>query len=322
VAKLLAIPFLIYHFERSKRGMQVLIAFLVSCLLLLAMSWIVTFDPSLTLRSGPLIDYYGVVAYGVPVKNYIDQSQEFALCAVALAYPIVTLLRKKRILPAASLLAVSLSFVVNMAFVVVSRTALVTMPVMLAVFVVLHLKWRSIVIILCMTTVFGTLAWATSPQLRWKVETALNEYQLYKEQNAPTSVGMRLEFWQKSLRFFLDAPIIGHGTGSIRGLFEQAAVDQSGAAAQIVGNPHNQTLSVAIQWGSIGVVVLYAMWLMHLLPFCGDGLAAWIGLIVVMQNILSSLFNSHLFDFQEGWMYVLGVGVAGGLLKKCRSAAV
>ena len=202
MAKLLAIPFLIYHFERSKRGMQVLIAFLVSCLLLLAMSWIVTFDPSLTLRSGPLIDYYGVVAYGVPVKNYIDQSQEFALCAVALAYPIVTLLRKKRILPAASLLAVSLSFVVNMAFVVVSRTALVTMPVMLAVFVVLHLKWRSIVIILCMTTVFGTLAWATSPQLRWKVETALNEYQLYKEQNAPTSVGMRLEFWQKSLRFF------------------------------------------------------------------------------------------------------------------------
>ncbi len=81
-------------------------------------------------------------------------------------------------------------------------------------------------------------------------------------------------------------------------------------------------MSVAIQWGSIGVVVLYAMWLMHLLPFCGDGLAAWIGLIVVMQNILSSLFNSHLFDFQEGWMYVLGVGVAGGLLKKCRSAAM
>src|SRR4030088_670913 len=34
VAKLLAIPFLFYHFERSPRGMQVLIAFLVSCVLL------------------------------------------------------------------------------------------------------------------------------------------------------------------------------------------------------------------------------------------------------------------------------------------------
>jgi hypothetical protein len=24
------------------------------------------------------------------------------------------------------------------------------------------------------------------------------------------------------------------------------------------------------------------------------------------------LFNSHLFDFVQGWIYVLGVGVAGG----------
>ena len=44
-----------------------------------------------------------------------------------------------------------------------------------------------------------------------------------------------------------------------------------------------------------------------------DRLVAWIGLLVVVQNIFTSLFNSHLFDFHEGWMYVLGVGVAGGM---------
>jgi hypothetical protein len=33
------------------------------------------------------------------------------------------------------------------------------------------------------------------------------------------------------------------------------------------------------------------------------------------------LFNSHLFDFHEGWMYVLGVGVAGGMVLKGRAAA-
>jgi O-antigen ligase len=59
--------------------------------------------------------------------------------------------------------------------------------------------------------------------------------------------------------------------------------------------------------------VLYAMWLLHLLLFRGDGLANWIGLLVVVQNIFTSLFNSHIFDFHEGWMYVLGVGVAGGM---------
>ena len=318
VTKLLAIPFLLYHFERSTRGVHVSIAFLVSCVLLLVMSWIVAFDPKLAIRAVPIKDYYGVTAYGVPVKNYIDQSQEFALCAVALAYPIVTLLRAKRLLPAALLIAISLSFIVNMTYVIVSRTALVTMPIMLAVFALLHLKWRSVAIILCVATVFGGVAWATSPELRWKAETVLRDYQLYKEQNAPTSIGARLEFWKKSLRFFSEAPVLGHGTGSIRGLFEQAAVDRFGAAAQVVGNPHSQTLNVAIQWGAIGIAVLYAMWLCHLALFRGDGLVASIGLMVVVQNIFTSLFNSHLFDFSEGWMYVLGVGIAGGMLKQQR----
>ena len=86
------------------------------------------------------------------------------------------------------------------------------------------------------------------------------------------------------------------------------------ASREVIGNPHNQTLNVAVQWGVIGIVVLYAMWLLHLLLFRGEGLAAWIGLLVVVQNIFSSLFNSHVFDFHEGWMYVLGVGVAGGMV--------
>jgi O-antigen ligase len=56
------------------------------------------------------------------------------------------------------------------------------------------------------------------------------------------------------------------------------------------------------------------MWLYHFLLFRGEGLMAWIGLLVVVQNFFTSLFNSHLFDVHEGWMYVLGVGVAGGTL--------
>ena len=308
-AKLLVLPGLFYHFERSARGMWVFIAFLVSCTLLMAMSWIVAFDPDLALKSE--------AEYGVPVKNYIDQSQSFALCAVALAYPVITLLRANRILLAAALTAVSLSFVVNMMLIAVSRTALVTMPIMLAVFAALHLKWRSTVIIFCALALLAGLAWAISPQLRGTMTTFVRDYQIYRELNQPTSIGLRLEFWQKSLRFFTEAPLIGHGTGSTRGLFEQAATGPKVlVGGQVIGNPHNQTLNVAVQWGIAGVIVLYAMWWFHLMLFRGEGLVAWIGLLVVVQNIFTSLFNSHLFDFHEGWMYVLGVGVAGGMVLK------
>jgi O-antigen ligase len=315
-AKLLLLPLLLYHFERSTRGMWVFVAFLVSCTLLMAMSWVVLLDPSITLKRGD-------AERGIFVKNYIDQSQEFALCAVALAYPVFTYLRERRFLLAAFLIAVSLSFVVNMALVIVSRTALVTMPIMLAVFAALHLKWRSNLIILCAVVVLMGLAWQISPQLRSTTEKFTRDYEIYKELNQPTSIGMRLEFWQKSLRFFAEAPLIGHGTGSTRGLFEQAATGPKVlAGGQVIGNPHNQTLNVAVQWGTVGVILLYAMWCFHLLLFRGEGLVPWIGLLVVVQNIFTSLFNSHLFDFHEGWMYVLGVGVAGGMTLAARSVKV
>jgi O-antigen ligase len=307
--KLLVLPGLFYHFERSSRGMWVFVAFLMSCALLMVMSWIVAYDPSLSLKAPSEPGGRGIF-----VKNYIAQSQEFALCAVALAYPIIRLLRASRIWQALVLGAISLGFTVNMAFVIVSRTAMVTIPIMLAVFALLHLKWRTSVMIFGVLAVMAGLAWAASPQLQTTLDTFSREYWLYKTQNAPTSIGMRLEFWQKSLRFFAEAPVIGHGTGSTRGLFERAATgDTYSATSQVIGNPHNQTLNVAVQWGSAGIILLYMMWLVHLWLFRGDGLVAWIGLLVVVQNIFTSLFNSHIFDFHEGWMYVLGVGVAGGM---------
>jgi O-antigen ligase len=154
--------------------------------------------------------------------------------------------------------------------------------------------------------------------LRWGPKRFLKDYQLYKTEQRVTSIGLRLEFWQKSLRFISEAPVIGHGTGSLRGLFQRAAAGDNASQSDIISNPHNQTLNVAVQWGMIGVLLLYAMWLAHLLLFRGEGFVAWIGILVVVQNIFTSLFNSHLFDFHEGWMYVLGVGVAGGMTLAAR----
>ncbi|UPJ54048.1 O-antigen ligase family protein [Bradyrhizobium sp. 200] len=306
--KLLVLPGLFYHFERSARGMWVFVAFLVSCILLMLMSWIVLIDPSLSLK--PVAE----MERGIFVKNYIDQSQEFALCAVALAYPIVRLLQANRLWLAIMLVVISLGFIVNMSFVIVSRTAMVTFPIMIAVFALLHLKWRTSLMIVSGLVVLAGLAFAGSPLLRQKTETVVSDYQRYKQENEPTSLGLRLEYWRKSLQFFAASPVVGNGTGSTLGLFQRVASGEGNlATAHVIGNPHNQTLAVAVQWGAAGIIALYAMWLAHLRLFRGEGLVAWIGLLVVVQNIFTSVFNSHIFDFHEGWMYVLGVGVAGGM---------
>jgi O-antigen ligase len=313
-AKLLVLPLLIYHFGRSPRGMAVFIAFLISCAVLSLVSCLVALDP---LLSAKLYFSRGtfIPTSGIFVRNYIDQGQEFSLCAVALAYPAVMAWQEGRTRKALWLAALGLWLVVNLLFVITSRTALVTMPIMLAVFALMHLRWRVALALLCGFVLLAAVAWLTSHQMRETFGKFFTDYGYTSVQKNESGIGSRLIYWEKSLRFFATAPLIGHGTGSTRALFEQVAEKDTGTLVTVVSDPHNQTLNVAVQWGLVGVVLLWAMWLVHLLLFRGQGLVSWIGLLVVVQNILSSLINSHLFDFTEGWIYVLGVGVAAGMTR-------
>lgn len=313
VAKLVAIPILIRHFEKSGRGLWVAVAFLASCTAVMLTSWLMFVDPRLA--------FDPTRSLGVPVKNYIAQSQEFALCAFAVFGAAVYLARTGRKTSAGFLALLGAGFLANMVFVASSRTVFVCLPVLFVMFAVMHFSRRGVVLVMAAVVAAGVVAWTASPYLRMRTAMIGSEYQRYHESNAVTSVGERLEFWRKSIKFIEEAPLAGHGTGSTKTLFEQDAVGQTGVSAQIIGNPHNQTLNVAVQWGLIGALVLYAMWFAHLRMFTGTGLAAWIGLVAVVENFVSSLLNSHLFDFTEGWVYVLAVGIAGGMVARTCAAS-
>jgi len=310
VAKLVLIPPLLYHFSRSERGFEICAAFLVSCALLAVYSWIVLLDPALKLTA--------TASSGVPVKNYIDQSQEFTLCAFALALPALSFWRGGSMIALAACLALILLFVTNIVFVAAARTALLCIAVLLALFAWRHLSRRAALLLLAGAVAASALAWVASPYLRQRVTDIAIEYKHGREDISRASTAQRLTYWRKAASAFVEAPLLGHGTGSIKRQFERAASSESNLDAEIVSNPHNQTLHAAVQWGLLGVVLLYALWIAHLRLFTGEGLAAWIGLVVVVQNIASSLVNSHLTDFHEGWIYVLGVGVAGGMVLKAK----
>jgi hypothetical protein len=51
------------------------------------------------------------------------------------------------------------------------------------------------------------------------------------------------------------------------------------------------------------------------------GLAAWLGVRVIVQNIVACLFNTYLLEFTLGWIYVFGVGVLGGMMFRQRASA-
>lgn len=312
MGKLLGIPIFIYCFSQSNRGRYVFYAFVASCTVLMLYSWVVLFWPGLSI-------HYKSDQPGVPVKNYIDQSQGFAFCAFALAAVAVESWRRRQRAIAVSAVLVAIALLANLAFVNVSRTALVYSPILAALFAYRYLDRRKFWIAFPVLLAVIAGLWAISPNLQHKISAAFTEYRTPKTEHGSTSVGQRLELWSKSIEFFKAAPIIGHGTGSAKPLFVRDAGGQTKLPTGIIGNPHNQTLLFMIQWGLVGALALYAMWVVHLRTFRGESIVAWIGLVAVVQNILSSLFNSHLSDFYQGWLYVLAVGVAAGTIEKRRT---
>jgi O-antigen ligase len=307
IGKFLGIPLLIYYFDHSDRSRYIFFAFVASCAILMLYSWVVLFFPGLSI-------HYKSDQPGVPVKNYIDQSQGFVLCAFALAAVAIEAYRKHQRAIAIFAGVIVAAFLANLAFVNVARTALVYSPILASMFAYRYLGRRQFWIAIPILLVALVSLWAVSPNLQRKVSAAFTEYEVQKTEKGPTSVAQRLEFWSKSIKFIGAAPVIGHGTGATKTLFMLDAASQRGATGTVIANPHNQTLLFAIQWGLLGGLALYAMWITHLWTFRGGGIVAWIGLVAVTQNILSSLFNSHLSDFYQGWLYVLAVGVAAGTI--------
>jgi O-antigen ligase len=304
--KLLFIPFLLAQFRRSERGWRVILWFLGASILLLLVSSALAWFPGLPWRGK-------VQMPGVPVKDYISQSGVFALCAFALLGHATDVWRGHGRLLAFALVFIAVAFIANIAFVETGRTTLVTIAVLVPMFGFRQFGWRGIVVAGAVgCAVAGTL-WMSSSYLRERVTHAVEEVQLYRTEHVPTSSGLRLEFWRRSIDVVSKSPIAGHGTGSIPMLLTPASARDSDTSAFATVNPHKQMLVVAIQLGLVGTITLLAMWVAHLRLFRGEGLISWIGLVAVVENMVGSVFNSHLSDFTQGWLYVFAVGVLGGM---------
>ena len=320
--KLLAVPLLLSQFRRSDRARWVIAGFFLASVGVLLVSWLPTIFPGLegiAWRRGP----------GVVVKDYLTQSGIFQLCGFALAYVAADDWRRSRRWRALILASLALLFFANIVYLASARTTLMLMPIFILLFGFRLFGWRGFVAGLVAGMMLAGIAWTSSAYMRGQLTSLITiwntpDYMRAQLTNlikgskldpgdvALASAGLRLEYYRKSIAVIMNAPIMGHGTGTIRARFEDVAAGETGVAGITTGNPHQQTFAVAIQLGLVGAALLCAMWITHLLLFRGAGVVPWLGLLVVVQNILGSSLNSNLFDFTQGWIYVFGVGVLGG----------
>jgi hypothetical protein len=291
----------------------VLIGFLIACIVLLVASVIVYFWPNIHVRP-PNNE-------GVPTKSYIVQSLEFTMCAAVLFDLAITRARREQWTISAAFIVLAFAFLGDIFFITTGRTALVIVPVLVLLYGFRYSGLRGILIAGVIGFVVAVLVWISSPYTRERVMGIFSETKLYEQTHEANSSGLRIVYWIKSVHMIESAPLLGHGTGSIVDQFRRAVVGQMGALSDPSRNPHNQTFAVGIQLGLLGIAVLWAMWISQLMVFWGPGTLRWIGLVIVTSNIVGSLFNSFIFDFTEGWIYVIGFGVVAGMARRQTAAA-
>jgi len=303
--RLLAIPLLLAQFRRSGNGLRVVCGFFISSITVLIASYAIV----LVLGHG----WRG--SYGVPVHDTIFQGAVFLTCGFgALGYAAFAARQKGDSRWRIAIFATGALFLINFGFATASRIALVIAPLLLLLLGWRLFRWNGVLLAVLLALAAASAMWFASPELRDRVAKSMVEMQEYRASNSATSVGEHATFLKESLAIIGSAPIIGHGTGSIADEFHRITTGKTGVSAMPTVNPHNQTFAVAIQLGIVGAVVLWAVWIAHIALFTGPSALAWLGLVLVAENVLSSTVHSHLFDFNNGWLYVFGVGVVGGTI--------
>ena len=311
--RLLAVPLLLAQFRRSGNGIWVVGGFFISSIALLIASYVIVFVFGYQWRGS-----YGV---GVPVHDTIFQSSVFLICGFGAIGYAASFGGKRTGLWPIALFTIGALFLVNFAFASTSRIALVIAPLLVLLLGWRLFGWKGALGALVLAATVGSAMWFASPLLRYRIAASIVEMRQYHTGEEVSSIGEHIAFLKESLTIIASAPVFGHGTGSIPQEFRRITAGETGVAATATVNPHNQTFAVAIQLGVVGAVVLWAMWVAHLTLFTGPGALVWLGLVLVVENILSSTVHSHLFDFNNGWLYVFGVGALGGTVLRERDSA-
>jgi O-antigen ligase len=140
-----------------------------------------------------------------------------------------------------------------------------------------------------------------------------SEVREYRQTDAVTSSGLRLEWYRKSLELIKQRPVFGYGTAGLGTEFKKLTAGKTGAEGLPTHNPHNEYLLLGVQLGGLGI----ALFINLLVQIARDAMAlerrsrhlllAWLAAFA-----LGCLANSMLLDFTEGHMLVLLAGILLG----------
>jgi O-antigen ligase len=309
--KLLLIPLVMATAFTPKQALQIGYGFLAACLMLLALSW-----ASFLWPTGP---WGWFKSPGVPFKDNAVQSGCFALCAFGLAIGAVRTwsFDTRR---AIAMAVLALLFFADVFLIYLSKTGAIMAAALVGLFVIHAGGWRRALIVAVAAVVVIGGAIVMSPQAQRRVAEISSDINASSTAAGSSggetlSTAARLDFWSKAVGFVRQAPLAGHGTGSIKPLYQSLEATRPSPYGEATPDPHNQTLHVVLQVGVIGGLLLWAMWIAHARMFLARDTVSVMGQAIVLQNVIGGMFNSHISAVTQGMLYCLAVGLLASVVR-------
>lgn len=212
-------------------------------------------------------------------------------------------------------ITVSLLAILNILFLVNGRSGQVIMVILLIWFSWETWGWRSIRWLIVLAVAITAIYSVTNVMPNSRLMGIKQEILSHKPNQAPTSSGLRLEFYTNAITLIKENLFFGGGTGSFENDYRLLAENQN-TVSTYVPNPHNEFLLTGQELGIMGLVCLIAFFVVPwTLTYRIDSTEedvdyygyALRGLILTI--IVGSLFNSLLLDAGEGKFYCVLAGV-------------
>lgn len=239
---------------------------------------------------------WGMMAEGV-FRDHIDQN----LLMSFFAY-IVLITARDHPRYRVPLIIIFALLIYQIFFISGGRTGYVTFIASLLLFSWQTWKWKGVFISLVLAVILIPGFFKLSSMLSARMTEALQNVQQYQQGEKVTSVGLRMVFAHRALKFFKERPFTGYGTGSFAGLYQQIYPN----TAEPTRNPHNEYLHLAVQFGILGPLLL----LIFLVGCWIDSMSLPLPEAHILQALtltfaLGCLANSWLMDMTPGhlWMF-------------------
>jgi O-antigen ligase len=245
---------------------------------------------------------------GVIVRNHSTQGMFFSIAAFSAAtllyFEADTSISRKIFLLVSSLLLVA-----NIIFISTGRSGyLVLVICSLSLLIGVAISRKKITAKFALTSLtlisLVVVGLAVAPSSNQRIKQAVYELENAQNTSDYTSMGIRVIFWENTIKLIKKHPIIGYGTGAFEAAYTLQVEGGTGLNGLVTADPHNQFMKIMGENGLIGLI-LFLGFLISVFRMKASTPYLILGLGAASAWIATSMANSHFSTFSEGtFIYV------------------